>query len=41
MNKTNFKDVQDTLFIPLSARILASKKFTDYFYDKKAMGLKI
>jgi O-methyltransferase involved in polyketide biosynthesis len=31
--------VPDTLFIPLVARIVASKKFPEYFFDKKALLL--
>jgi O-methyltransferase involved in polyketide biosynthesis len=31
--------VEDTLFIPLAARIFASKKFPEYFFDEKALSL--
>lgn len=31
--------VPDTLFIPLQARVFASKKFPEYFYDEKALSL--
>ncbi len=31
--------VEDTLFIPLNARIYVSKKFPSFFYDKKALEL--
>jgi O-methyltransferase involved in polyketide biosynthesis len=31
--------VSDTLFIPLAARIFVSKKFPEYFFDKKALSL--
>ena len=31
--------VSKTLFIPLSARIFASKNFPEYFYDEKALSL--
>jgi O-methyltransferase involved in polyketide biosynthesis len=31
--------VTNTLFIPLEARIYASKKFPEYFYDEKALSL--
>ncbi|MDR1420705.1 MAG: class I SAM-dependent methyltransferase [Treponema sp.] len=31
--------VSDTLFIPLAARVFASKKFPEYFYDEKALAL--
>ena len=31
--------VSKTLFIPLSARIFASKNFPEYFYDEKALFL--
>ncbi len=34
-----FDGVPDTLFIPLTARIVMSKKFPEYFYDKKALEL--
>ena len=32
--------VEDTLYIPLIARIYASEKFSSFFYDKKALELK-
>ena len=32
--------VEDTLYIPLVARIYISEKFPDYFYDEKALSLK-
>jgi O-methyltransferase involved in polyketide biosynthesis len=31
--------VSNTLFIPLSARVFASKKFPEYFYDEKALSM--
>ncbi|MDR3123125.1 MAG: class I SAM-dependent methyltransferase [Treponema sp.] len=31
--------VSDTLFIPLVARIVVSKKFPEYFFDEKALSL--
>lgn len=34
-----FKGVADTLFIPLAARIFVSKKYPEYFYDRKALSL--
>ncbi len=34
-----YKGVEDTLFIPLTARIYVSKRFPEYFYDKKALTL--
>lgn len=37
MNQTKFQGVEDTLFIPLAARIKASKRFPQYFYDEKAL----
>ena len=41
MNEKNvFKGVEDTLYIPLTARIYASKKFPEFFYDEKALSLK-
>ncbi len=32
-----YKGVEDTLFIPLTARIYVSKRFPEFFFDKKAM----
>lgn len=32
--------VEDTLYIPLTARIYASEKFPEFFYDEKALSLK-
>lgn len=32
--------VEDTLYIPLVARIYASEKFPQFFYDEKALSLK-
>ncbi|MBF1295425.1 MAG: class I SAM-dependent methyltransferase [Parvimonas sp.] len=41
MNKENLlSGVEDTLYIPLVARIFASEKFPNYFYDEKALSLK-
>ena len=38
MNDTSsLQGVEDTLYIPLYARIYASKRFPDYFYDEKAL----
>ena len=31
--------VEDTLYIPLIARIYASKKFSNFFYDEKALSI--
>lgn len=40
MNEKNtLKGVEDTLYIPLVARIYASKKFPEFFYDEKALSL--
>ena len=40
MNEKNiFKGVEDTLYIPLVARIYVSKKFPKFFYDEKALSL--
>lgn len=40
MNPTSsLQGVEDTLYIPLYARIYASKRFPDYFYDEKALLL--
>ena len=37
MSEQNFSGVQDTMFIPLAARITISQRFLEYFYDKTAM----
>ena len=37
--KSSLQGVASTLFIPLEARIFASKKFPEYFYDDKALSL--
>lgn len=37
--KRNLRGVEDTLYIPLVARIYVSKRFPNYFYDEKALGL--
>lgn len=34
-----YEGVEDTLFIPLTARVIISKKFPEYFYDEKALEL--
>ena len=34
-----FDGIQDTLYLPLVARIYVSKRFPDYFYDEKALEL--
>ena len=40
MNPTSYlQGVEDTLYIPLYARVYASKRFPDYFYDEKALLL--
>ncbi len=39
MSKQNLSGVEDTLFIPLAARIYVSKRFPNYFYDEKALSL--
>lgn len=40
MNEKNtLKGLEDTLYIPLMARIYASKKFPEFFYDEKALSL--
>lgn len=39
MNQKNLDGVADTLFIPLAARVDASMKFPEFFYDEKAMEL--
>jgi O-methyltransferase involved in polyketide biosynthesis len=35
----NLQGVANTLFIPLAARVFASKKFPEYFYDEKSLSL--
>lgn len=35
----NYEGVEDTLFIPLTARVNISKMFPEYFHDKKALEL--
>lgn len=37
--KKELNGVADTLFIPLTARIEASRRFSDYFYDARALEL--
>jgi len=37
MSESNMNGVEDTLFIPLAARILASKKYPNFFYDQKSL----
>ena len=37
--KNKLSGVEDTLYIPLAARIYASKRFPDFFYDGKALEL--
>ncbi|MFI3324664.1 MAG: class I SAM-dependent methyltransferase [Clostridia bacterium] len=37
MSTTNLSGVEDTLFIPLAARVLASRKFPKFFYDEKSL----
>ena len=39
MNQIDFKGVEDTLYIPLAARVLASRRFPNYFYDEKSLQL--
>ncbi len=39
MSENIFSGVEDTLFIPLIARIEISKKFPEFFCDKKALSL--
>lgn len=38
--KNLLNGVEDTLYIPLVARIYASEKFPEFFYDEKALSLK-
>jgi O-methyltransferase involved in polyketide biosynthesis len=35
----DLQGVSNTLFIPLAARVFASKKFPEYFYDEKSLSL--
>ena len=39
MDEVDFKGVEDTLFIPLAARVLSSRRFPEYFYDEKSLEL--
>ena len=39
MNEIDFKGVEDTLFIPLAARVLSSRWFLEYFYNEKSLEL--
>ena len=36
---SEFEGVEDTLFIPLTARISVSKNFPEYFFDQKALEM--
>ncbi|MCR5067500.1 MAG: class I SAM-dependent methyltransferase [Erysipelotrichaceae bacterium] len=36
---SRFEGVEDTMYIPLTARIYVSKRFPEYFYDIKALEL--
>ncbi len=40
MSTVDFKGVEDTLFIPLAARVLASNRFPNFFYDEKSLEFK-
>ncbi|MDR2120719.1 MAG: class I SAM-dependent methyltransferase [Tannerella sp.] len=35
----SLQGVESTLFIPLAARVFASKKFPEYFYDEKSLAM--
>jgi O-methyltransferase involved in polyketide biosynthesis len=35
----NLQGIANTLFIPLAARVFASKKFPEYFYDEKSLAM--
>ena len=37
--KNKLSGIEDTLYIPLAARIYASKRFPYFFYDEKALEL--
>lgn len=39
INVVDYEGVEDTLFIPLTARVNISKKFPQYFYDEKALEM--
>lgn len=39
MGKETYSGVEDTLYIPLAARVSFSHRFPGYFYDKKALEL--
>ena len=39
MDNQKFSNVQETLFIPLAARVAVSQRFPEYFYDETAMKL--
>ena len=39
MQTTTFEGVADTLYIPLTARIFVSKRFPDFFCDRKSLEL--
>ena len=34
---SEYEGVEDTLFIPLTARVNVSKSFPEYFFDQKAL----
>ena len=36
---SDYEGVEDTLFIPLTARVNISKMFPEYFYDRKALEM--
>ena len=36
---SSLEGVSNTLFIPMEARIYASRRFPEYFYDRKALEL--
>lgn len=36
---SDYEGIEDTLFIPLTARVNISKMFPEYFHDKKALEL--
>ena len=40
MDTQNFSNVQETLFIPLAARVAVSQRFPEYFYDERALEFK-
>jgi O-methyltransferase involved in polyketide biosynthesis len=36
---SEYEGVEDTLFIPLTGRVIVSKRFPEYFFDQKALEM--